>query len=248
MKVIIEQARREYPNDGTQQFYRIIRQYLQSAIESCSDSSYSSESYETTDGIKVVKQFFHYKCNDYCYWVCQFPTCSTDNGKKKAYCGIELKEARLWKLLWTEIDIESKDNVSNWSLLFKMRIAAKFDDSSSLYAINPFEEAIANAPYNSDIFEQGNIICRIITEYINRGKNFHAQKEVYLSDNKCRFTIFKLFGTLYTWSEFYKNGCIECFQLDAQYDNNISLNLFSNIVNTEPLSSAFIAQIISAGQ
>ena len=246
MKTIIKKAQAESPNDGTQQFYRVIREHLENMMVAAPDLL--NERYEAENGIKVVKQSFSHKNNDYCYWVCQFPMCTTDNGKKKAYYGIETKEDGIWKLLWTEINLNSEDNLSNWSLLFKMRIAAKTDELSSLYAINPFEEAIANAPYHSDIFEQGNIICSIMTDYINRGNNFHKRKEVYLSNGKYRFTIFKLFGTLYTWSEFYANGCIECFQLDAQYDNNISLNLFSNLENTEPLSSAFISQIISTGQ
>lgn len=248
MKEIIETAKAKYPNDGTQQFYRVIRFYLEEIM--ATDTNLQNEHYETTNGINVVKQYFHYNNNDYLYWVCQFPVCSTDNGKKKAYYGIEKKENRIWQLLWTEIDLDSKDNVlSNWSLLLKMRIAVKTDAVSSLYAINPFEKAIEKAPYNSDIFEQGNIICKIMTDYVNTGAcDFFRQKKVVISNGEIRFSIFKLYGTVYTWSEFYKDGRIECFQLDAQYENNIALNLFANMENTEPLTAEYIANIISAQQ
>lgn len=53
MKQIIEQAKKEYPNNGTQQFYRVIREHLENMMVAAPDLL--NERYEAENGIKVVK-------------------------------------------------------------------------------------------------------------------------------------------------------------------------------------------------
>ena len=242
MKDIIDLARKEYPNNGTQQFYRVIAPRLEKILEAA--GAIKTEEFDASNGIKGVRQFFQYRNNEYCYWYCIFPECITDQGKKKAYAGIELRDAGKWKLLWTELNVESDNNISAFCLMWKMMVAAGFADNDVIYTLNPFEKAIDNAQYSSDITEQANIMSKIISNHAtNKGGHFR-EEDVILKNHKAKIYIFKVYETMYSYAILFDDENYVNIQLDALYDNNISLNLFSYPVNTDPISPKLLSLIL----
>ena len=229
MEQIITKARSEYPKNQTQQFYRIIKPFMDDVFANAKDEDIQSDSFvEETNGINVVRQFFLYKGQRYCFWICLFPYL-TPEGKKNAYYGIEKQNGSKWQAMWSD----AEDNFHLW---FKLRIAAQvMDEGEQLANLNPFESAIKNAPYSTDIFEEGKIITDIITEYSKMGCKDHRQKELNTGNRRFKFDLFKLFDNWYLWTVFYENGLLEAFRLDVIYDQNTSWVLFSNIANDEQL-------------
>ena len=229
MEQIITKARSEYPKDQTQQFYRIIKPFLDTVFANTNDDELNSDNFiDDVNGIKVMRQYFPYKDYRYCFWICLFHNL-TPEGKKNAFYGIERQNGTKWQALWSE----AEDNFHLW---FKLRIAAKvMDEDDPLANFNPFESAIKNAPYSSDILEERKIITDIITEYSKIGCKDYRQKELNTGNRRFKFDLFKLFDNWYLWSDFYENGLLEAFRLDVIYNQNTSFVLFSNIANDEQL-------------
>lgn len=230
MDTIIKNARNNYPNNRTQQFYRIIKPFIDSVFASTNDKELKSDSFiDEKDGIKVIRQFFPYNGHRYCFWICLFPKL-TPEGKKNAYYGIERQKDDQWQALWSEAD----DNFHFW---FKLRVAARvMDENDDIFAaLNPFEYAIKNAPYDSDIFEERKIITDIIMEYSKFGCKERCHKELNIGNLKCNFYLFKLYDNWYLWIDSYENGLLESFRLDVVFNSNTSFVLFSNVSNDEQL-------------
>ena len=239
MEQIITRARNEYPHNQTQQFYRIIKPVIDDICANSKDEDWQSESFvEETNGINVVRQFFLHEGHRYCFWICLFPYLTPD-GKKNAYYGIDMQKDGEWKALWSEVE----DNFQFW---FKLRIAAKLldEDDELLAELNPFENAIKNASYSSDIFEERKIITDIITNYSKNGCENHRQREMNTENRRLKFDLFKLYGNWYLWTDFYENGLLEAFRLDVLYNQNTSLVLFSNLANDEQLYVPAILTVI----
>lgn len=229
MEQIITKARNEYPKDQTQQFYRIIKPFLDTVFANTNDNELKSDNFiDEVNGIKVMRQYFPYEGYRYCFWICLFHNL-TPEGKKNAFYGIERQNGTEWQALWSE----AEDNFHLW---FKLRIAAKvMDENDPLANFNPFESAIKNAPYSSDIFEERKIITDIIKEYSKIGCKDHRQKELNTGNRRFKFDLFKMFDNWYLWTDFYENDLLEAFRLDVIYNQNTSFVLFSNIANDEQL-------------
>lgn len=240
MEKIIEKARKEYPKDQTQQFYRIIKPFLDIVFANTDDRElYSDNFINEVNGIKVMRQYFPYEGYRYCFWICLFPNLTLD-GKKNAFYGIERQNGNEWQALWSE----AEDNFHLW---FKLRITAKVMGEDELLAnINPFESDIKNAPYSSDIFEERKIITDIITEYSKIGCKDHRQKVLNKGSSRFKFDLFKLFDNWYLWSDFYENGLLEAFRLDVIYNTNTSFVLFSNVANDEQLYVPAILKLFTS--
>lgn len=223
---LIEEARRLYPNDGTQQFYRVIREQLEVIMTNAPDLK--TESFDN-DGMFVVKQMFSYKGVIYCWWVCEFPNYSGDT-KRNAFYGLDMNLNNSWKLLWTELDL-----AHNLVFILRMRVAARLDNKDLIHTINPFEKAIDNAPYNSDIIKQCQIILDIINEFNKVGNDPIVKKTKIVGGNKFVFYFFRKYGYNYLWAELYINGYLEGFQLEALYTSRVPYILFSNNENVDPI-------------
>lgn len=236
---VIEAAKLQYPNNKTQQFYRVIRPFIEEVFATSDDDSINVDKFEdSVTGIHVVRQFFKCDNQDYCFWICLFPLLTQD-GKKNAFYGIERKNNGNWQSIWSEVPDDKL------SLLLRLRVIAKIDTDDTLDVINPFEHAIKNAPASSDIFEQRKIITKIIMDYINAGNEYRRQKETILGNRKFSFVIFKLFTNLYIWTDFYEKNLLECFRLDVIYDENTSFVLFSNMPNDEQIGVDMLMKIIN---
>lgn len=223
---LIEKARSLYPKDGTQQFYRVIREQLEVIMANAPDLK--NESFEN-NGMFVVKQLFTYKGVIYCWWVCEFPNYSSDT-KRNAFYGLDINLNNSWKLLWTELDLEHY-----LVFILRMRVAARLDNKELIHAVNPFEKAIDDAPYSSDIIKQCQIILNIINEFNAVGNDPIEKKTKIVGDNKFVFYFFKKYGYNYLWSELYINGYLEGFQLEALYTSRVPYILFSNNENVDPI-------------
>lgn len=240
MEEIITKARKEYPKDHTQQFYRIIKPFFDTVFANTNESELDSDDFiDEINGIKVMRQYFPYEGHRYCFWICLFPNLTPD-GKKNAFYGLERQNGVEWQALWSE----AEDNFQLW---FKLRIAAKvMDEDDFLANLNPFESAIKNAPYSSDIFEERKIITDIITEYSKIGCEVHRQKVIETGNRKFKFELFKLFDNWYLWSDLYENGLLEAFRLDVIYNANTSFVLFSNIANDKQLNLPAIMKLLAS--
>lgn len=238
MKQIITKARNEYPKDQTQQFYRIIKPFLDTVFANTNDSELDSDNFiDENNGIKVMRQFFPYNGYRYCFWICLFPNL-TPEGKKNAFYGIERQNGGKWQALWSEAE-------ENFHLWFKLRIAAKvMDEDDPLANFNPFESAIKNAPYSSDIFEERKIITEIIANYSKMGCSDRRHKDFETGNCKFKFDLFKLFDNWYLWIDYYENDFLEAFRLDVIYNQNTSFVLFSNIANDEQLNLPAILKML----
>lgn len=239
MEQIINKARNEYPKNQIQQFYRIIKPVIDDIFANSKDEDWQSDTFvEETNGINVARNFFLYKGYRYCFWICLFPNLSPE-GKKNAFYGLERQNGDNWQALWSE----TEDNFHLW---FKLRVAAKMMDENDLLAnLNPFETALKNAPYSTDIFEQRKIITDLITEYSKIGCKDHRQKELTTGNRRFKFDLFKLFDNWYLWGDFYESGLLEAFRLDVIYDQNTSFVLFSNVANDEQLYIPAILKLFS---
>ncbi len=226
MLQIIEKAREVYPNDGTQQFYRIIREPLEEIMTNAPDLK--NESFEN-DGIFIVKQFFSHKGALYCWWVCEFPNYSGDTMRNVFY-GLDINQDKVWKLLWTELDL-----THYLVFIMRMRVAARLTNKELIHSINPFEKAIDNAPYNSDIIKQCYIILEIINEFNAASNDNVVKKTQVIGDRKFVFYLFRKYGYNYLWAELYINGHLEAFQLEALYTSRVPYVLFSNNENVDPI-------------
>lgn len=80
------------------------------------------------------------------------------------------------------------------------------DEDELLDFLNPFESAIINAPYNSDIIEERKIITEIIMNYSKLGCADHRHRELNIENQKFKFDLFKLFDSWYLWSDVYENN------------------------------------------
>lgn len=228
MDRIIREARKQYPNNQTQQFYRVIKPFLEEVFAKSSEDSLSVDKFEDgSTGIHVMRQFFEHNSMRYCFWICLFPLLTPD-GKKNAFYGIERRNNDKWQSIWSEVP----DN--KLSLLFRLRVITKMDSDEILYIMSPFEDALKNALANSDIYEQRKIITKIIMNYINAGNEYRMQKEKVIGNKKFSYTIFKLFGILYIWIDLYVDNLLESFRLDAVYDESTSFVLFSSKPNDDP--------------
>ena len=240
MEQIVNKARKEYPEDQTQQFYRIIKPFMDGIFANAKDDELDSDNFiDEINGIKVVRQFFPYGNYRYCFWICLFPNLTPD-GKKNAFYGLERQNEGKWQALWSE----AEDNFHLW---FKLRIAAKvMDEDDFLANLNPFESAIKNAPYSSDIFEERKIITDIITEYSKIGCKDHRHKELEKGNHRFKFDLFKLFDNWYLWTDCYENGLLEAFRLDVIYNTNTSFVLFSNVANDDQLYVPAILKLFTS--
>ena len=64
---IIEKAKLQYPDNKTQQFYRVIKPFIEEVFATSNDDSINVDKFEDRDtGIHVVRQFFKCDNQDYC--------------------------------------------------------------------------------------------------------------------------------------------------------------------------------------
>lgn len=240
MEDIIRRARTIYPKDQTQQFYGIIKPFLDTAFANSNEANISNDSYEDPNGIKVIRQFFVYSNQKFCFWICLFPYL-TEDGKKNAWYGIDKLNiiSGVWQALWSEAD----NNIQLW---LKLRIVARLTSEEEFYAINPFEAAIKNAEYDSDIFEQRKIIAEIVMDYGNAGGDEHRHKEVCKGSTKFKFEFFRLLNCWYLWTDFYVDNLLEGFRLDVIYNVNTSFVLFSNLANDDQLYITSILKLLKS--
>lgn len=231
---VIEEAKLQYPDNKTQQFYRVIKPFIEEVFATSDDDSIHVDKFEDgTTGIHVVRQFFKCDSQDYCFWICLFPLLAKDD-KKNAFYGIERKNNDKWQSLWSEVPDDKL------SMLFRLRAIAKMDSDDIIYVMSPFENALRNAPANSDIYEQRKIITKIIMNYINAGNEFRMQKDKVIGNKKFSYVVFRLFGILYIWIDLYVDNLLESFRLDAIYDDYTSFVLFSSTPNDDPQIGAMI--------
>ena len=226
MQKIIDKARIIYPNDGVQQFYRIIKDPLEEIMTNAVDLK--NDSFEN-DGIFVVKQVFSFEGALYCWWVCEFPNFSGD-AKRNAYYGLDVMQNNSWKLMWTELDL-----AKNIVFIMRMRVAARLCNKELIHDVNPFEKAIDNAPFSSDIIKQYHIILEIINSFNLEKNNPVIKKTKIVGNDRFVFYFFRQYGYNYLWAELYINGYLEGFQLEALYNSRVSYVLFANNENVDPI-------------
>ena len=113
--------------------------------------------------------------------------------------------------------------------------AARLTNKELIHSINPFEKAIDNAPYNSDIIKQCYIILEIINEFNAASNDNVVKKTQVIGDHKFVFYFFRKYGYNYLWAELYINGHLEGFQLEALYTSRVPYVLFSNNENVDPI-------------
>lgn len=222
---LIERARKLFPHDGIKQFYQVIREPLENII--CNATDLKNESFES-DQMHIVKQMFSYNGILYCWWVSEFPNYCGDD-KRNVYYGLDIHDGR-WKLLWTELDVAEQ-----MVFIMRMRHAAKLDDKDLIHTINPFEKAIDNAPFSSDIHKQYQIIIDVLNDFMTLGSDSVIKKTQIFENTKFKFYFFKIYGVVYMWAESYIDGCLEAFQLEALYNSRVSYVLFANCENADPM-------------
>ena len=128
--------------------------------------------------------------------------------------------------------------------LTRQVIVGNAGDNDVIYTLNPFEKAIDNAQYSSDITEQANIISKIISNHATNKVGHFREEDVILKNHKAKIYIFKVYETMYSYNILFDDENYVNIQLDALYDYNISLNLFSYPVNADPISPKLLSLIL----